>query len=271
MCVCLTASSLRAEEEIEEEFRCPAVPAKEEVATKKAGRYFNEGAKLAEQEKYLQSLARYLCSLRMKPHPNTMFNIAQLAKLIVVRGPAIQQLIKFRNRNEGHPSLPEITDLIARMESGDIDAIGANTPPEEPAPPEPSPPSEPQPADEEIANSAPEPAATDKGDRRLKIAGITLLAGSGAFLAMGVGMNAAAAGAKKDAEGATSYDGFTYSEERMSNFTAGSVIGYLLTAGLATAGIVCLYRFRHPAEQPDPRTEMSVRLRPGFLSVSGTF
>ena len=270
MCVCLMASPLLAGEEKEQDFRCPAVPAKEEVATKKAGRYFNEGETLAEQEKYLQSLERYLCSLRMKPHPNTMFNIAQLAKLIVVRGPAIQQLIKFRNRNEGHPSVPEINDLIARMESGDIDAIGANDVPEEPLPPEPPTP-EPLLADEEIAAPAPEPAAAEKGDRRLKIAGIALLAGSGAFLAMGVGMNAAAAGAKTDAEGATSYDGFTYSEERMSNFIAGSVIGYLLTAGLATAGIICLHRFRHPAEQPDPRTELSVRLRPGFLSLSGTF
>ncbi|MBN2341625.1 MAG: hypothetical protein JXX29_02790 [Deltaproteobacteria bacterium] len=98
-------------------FKCPAVPSQEKIAVKKAGWYFTAGEKLAKKEKYLMSLDRYLCSLKMKPHSNTMFNIAQVLKLIENKKPAIQRLKKFRTQNEAHPSVPELNQLIAVMEA----------------------------------------------------------------------------------------------------------------------------------------------------------
>ena len=46
-----------------------------------AGTWFEKGAKLVDNEQYVEALAAFRCSLKMVEHPHTIFNAAQAARL----------------------------------------------------------------------------------------------------------------------------------------------------------------------------------------------
>ncbi|MBN2716203.1 MAG: hypothetical protein JXX14_10140 [Deltaproteobacteria bacterium] len=234
-----------------QKFKCPAVPAKDEPALKKAGRFFAVGEKLAINGEYKRSLQRYLCSLKMKAHPNTMFNIAQVAKLIENKAPAIQLLKDFRDKNPEHASVPEINQLIALMEKGDYDAINS-VPPESEVTTAETETAEPVSTSSQTVEPAPiAPAPTNtrpekdrdsqKRNKRRMITGIVFIAGGAVTTGLGIGMTVAAGKAKHNGLNASTYSDFQYYDQRQINFTAGAVVSYLLGAAFLTTGIIlCL-------------------------------
>lgn len=227
-------------------FKCPPVPKQEAVALKKAGRYFAAGEKLAINGAYRKSLERYLCSLKMKEHPNTMFNIAQVAKLIENKGPILQLLKKFRNRNPEHPSVPEINRLIEKMEKGDYESINPQSPTEEPVvekEPEivaPVKDTEP-PADLAMRNTGPS-ADELRHRKRLKTAGIIFIAGGTVFTGLGIGFGVASSAAKSDASAAMTYDNYDFYNQRHKAFAGVAITSFILGAASLTTGIILLVR-----------------------------
>ncbi|MBN2525625.1 MAG: hypothetical protein JXR76_04465 [Deltaproteobacteria bacterium] len=266
-------------------FKCPAVPGQESLAVKKAGKYFAAGQKMAVQGFYKKSLERYLCSLKMKEHPNTMFNIAQVAKLIDNKKPALHLLKKFRENHPEHPSANEIDQLIAKMEKGEYDTINADDPPEESLPnefedamvattePEAAPPTEASEPEPSIAkgNSAP----TEQQVKKRRITGILLIVGGTVFTGMGIGFAIGASLAKDNALSADAYNDYERYDKQRQGFAALSVTSFVLGAAGLTTGLIFLIRSRkhnQSSNQLSPSTSSAkVRFQPGVSGVSVTF
>lgn len=241
---------------------------KESIAQKKAGRYFAAGAKLAARQKYKKSLERYLCSLKMKAHSNTLFNIAQISKLVENKTPALRLLRKFRNRNPEHPSVPEVNQLIDKMERGEFD-----TPPNETnSPPTPKETNEindindinaaqktlvpleliveevaPSPVSEAIiASQAPPPQINQK----MKTAGIILAATGGTFTVLAIGLSIGAGKNKNKASNATEYDTFDDYESKYVNLSVGAALSYIVGVSCLTTGVILLLRSKKRLDSP---------------------
>ena len=241
-----------------QQFKCPPVPKQESVALKKAGRYFAVGEKMAVNGAYKKSLERYLCSLKMKEHPNTMFNIAQVAKLIEKKEPALRLLKKFKDKNPEHPAVPEITQLIDKMERGEFDAINAQstdseeattTQVAEPVESEPPPPAQmaTPPLDTSIASGK------RSKIRKLRVAGILLIAGGTVFTGMGIGMTAGALKAQSNSSNAESDADFQYYNDRRAGLAAGAVISYIAGVACLTTGVILLIKSKKLKKKSTPQ------------------
>ncbi len=253
-------------------FRCPAVPEQEAVAVKKAGRFFAAGEKLALKGLYNRSMQRYLCSLKMKAHPNTMFNIAQVAKLSDDKTPILKLLNRFREQNPEHVAVPEISGLISKMEAGDYESINPElaSPGREPSSPPESAPIATSPDIEENESLAPEQTPTPPPNRlrKMKISGIIAVAGGAAFTVMGIGFAAGSAAAKNNGLAATQYSDYTFYENKRKGFAAVSVISFIVGAAGITTGTILLMKRKKRMSQSSESTSQSFNLTPTGIQVT---
>ena len=253
-------------------FKCPAVPEQEDVAVKKAGRFFTAGENLALKGQYNRSMQRYLCSLKMKAHPNTMFNIAQVAKLSDDKTPILKLLNRFREQNPEHAAVPEISRLIAKMEAGDYESINpelARPAPESSSPPENDPVAA-SPDIEENESLAPEPTPTTPPDRlrKMKISGIIAVAGGAAFTVMGIGFAAGSAAAKNNGLAATEYSDYTFYENQHKGFAAVSVISFIVGVAGITTGTILLVKRKKRMSQSSESSSQSFILTPTGMQMT---
>lgn len=267
--------------------KCPTVPANEAAAQKRAGRYFSEAQSMVERGRRAEAVERFLCSLKMTPHPNTVFNIQTLAEEVEDKDTILPTMRAFRDENPGNSATPEIADMIAKLEH--------NLPLDGPTPDEiAKQEAEAQRAEQErlaALAAAQEQSMSDDMNvlqrerearqaqeekaRKYKVAGITLLGVSAAPLALGVTFTIMAKSAQNDAQDATSWDDFQYYDERSMRFASGASVGYLLTAGLLVPGVVLLVKSKKIRQQKDAppahHFDMSFNVAPNGFVVGGTF
>jgi hypothetical protein len=114
----------------EAKVKCPAKPRNAVRAKRLAKKFFNKGGRFAQKEKYAAALDSFLCSLKMKPHENTVYNVAQVAKFVKDQTLVKGKLEHFLKKYPKHKSRPELEELLSSVD-------GTYVPPEEeqPAPP----------------------------------------------------------------------------------------------------------------------------------------
>ena len=100
----------------EAKVKCPAKPKNSVRAKRLAKKFFNKGGKLAQKERYAAALDSFLCSLKMKPHENTVYNVAQVAKFVKDQTLVREKLNRFLEKHPKHESRPELEELISSVD-----------------------------------------------------------------------------------------------------------------------------------------------------------
>jgi hypothetical protein len=263
--------------------KCPAKPQNQVRARRMAKKFFNKGGKFATKGKYTKALDSFLCSLRMKPHENTVYNVAQVAKFVKNQKVVKKHLEAFLAKHPGHDSTQEIEELIASVEGGT--AYPGPGPVAEEGPSEPTEPTvggaqteEGQEVEdlfgadaEQVPAEEAEPVdEVDEGPPPMRIAGYVALGTGGAMLITAVALQGATGVAKNEALDSTNYGQFTTRKDKMEGLQTGATVCWILTGVLAGAGVALLV-IDSQSEEGDGGVE--VELEPGVsgLSVTGRF
>ena len=116
---------------------CPEKPVDEASQRALARIWFDKGDKFADEEKHVEALGAYNCSLRMIEHSATKFNAAQSAHLAGLSDVAIQILEDLLKKTQDQQTAKEAVEFIQKINED----VAAREPPLEPEP-EPQPPVE---------------------------------------------------------------------------------------------------------------------------------
>jgi hypothetical protein len=236
---------------------CPKIPPNAAKAQMAAGNAFARAESNYQSGKPMKALKGFLCSHRIMQHENTLFNIAQIAKLEEQQAQAVVILETFVESVESKHVVEPIAEILADIaepaESSDATSEPADAP-EEPsatvdAPSEPSASSDDgvgvsDDSDEELETPAAETETlalevkpTRKGK---KIAGVVMLSVGIASLATGALFQGFAGNAKNSAEATDQYDTFQAEEEDMKLFQAIGISGFAAGGVLVAVGAIVL-------------------------------
>ena len=237
---------------------CPNRPAKAARAKNQARKWFDKGEKLSKKARLEDSLDAFLCSLKMKGHENTVFNIAQISKLIDDKRSTLKRLRQFREQNPNVDSAAEIDKLISELE----EELGEG-------PPEPVLDDESLFGEEE-PEPEPEEPAQGKIDRRTL--SYILLGSAGATAVISIALQGAAGVNKKKAADATEWNAFSDKRDKMKGYQTGALIGFIATGALAGVGLYLLLTDDREAEEDD-ENEVTLALvpAPAGVSLKGSF
>jgi hypothetical protein len=242
---------------------CPAKPPAEKRAQRWAGRWFAKGEQAAKETRFQEALDDFLCSLHLRPHQNTVFNVAQLTNLVEDKASATASIKKFREEHPNGEFDDELSDLLVSLEKAQ-GIEPSEAPVAEPPAPEPAP----------KADSADvSAAATESGPKKgvaLRATGVVAITASGATLVVGIVLAAMAGTAKKDAEGASDYDAFRASEDDMKGRQAGAAVMFVMTGVLAGSGALMVAVGRR-GKEPGGGAQVEVTPGPVGLSITGRF
>jgi hypothetical protein len=276
--------------------KCPAKPQNQVRARRMAKKFFNKGGRFATKGQYTRALDSFLCSLRMKGHENTVFNVAQVSKFVKNQKVVKERLERFLEKHPGHDSTVEVEELIASIdgtpypppstqpasdaeapppgpveEAGagqeqtgedqevqDLFGVDAEQPPTEPAGPS------------EPAEPADNPPVAEEGPPPMRIAGYVLLGVGGAALITSVALQGATGVAKNEALDSINYSQFTSRKDKMSNLQTGATVCWIVTGALVGTGVVLLL-VDSQSQESDGGVE--VELEPGVagFSLKGRF
>ena len=236
---------------------CPKTPSDPVKAQMTAGTLFSEAESHYQATRPMKALKGFLCSHRIMPHENTVFNIVQIAKLAEHRKASIQILRDFVKHVKGEHITQPIEEIIDELENGDPDReisavddhpgsddetnlqveTSAQSTEEFPE----------EPVNDDAVNGAEgrtEPLLqtnrqTDENrDRKLKVTGIVMMSvGAGALLAGGTFQFLAARSQQKAAD-TDNYTVFTKNEDKMNSFQLGATIGYISGGVIFSTGLV---------------------------------
>ncbi len=238
---------------------CPNRPAKLGRAKNMARRWFDKGGKLSKEARYEDSLDAFLCSQKMKGHENTVFNIAQISKLIDNKRSTLRRLRQFREENPDVDSAAEIDKLISELE----EELGER-------PPEPV-------VDESLfGEDEPEPEPEPEEPERSKIDRRTvsyiLLGSAGATLVISTALQVAAGVNKSKAADATEWNVFSDKRDKMKSYQTGALIGFIVTGALAGAGLYLLLTDDRETESDDENeVTMALVPAPAGIVLKGSF
>ncbi len=210
------------------DFTCPPKPANAKKTRRLAGVYFKKAEELFVAEKYNAAIDRFLCSMTMVEHKNTVFNLAQSAKAASNKQRAHDALVAYLEANPGSTTAAELQELIDQLanELVPVEPEQEKDPAPEPIP-EPSLESEPLKESKNLA-------------RPLRIAGF-LTAGAGvAGLATGGVFLGLAASSRNKAETAENYDDYQSANDDWDTRSRVGTIGIIAGGALVATGGVLL-------------------------------
>jgi len=262
--VIFTALTLLSTAAFAQEFSdttCPKKPPADKRAQRWAGRWFVMGEQAAKQARFQEALESFLCSLHLSPHQNTVFNVAQLTNLVEDKATATTSIKKFREEHPESEFDDELSDLMVSLQKSQ-----GITPVEEPAagPPPPA-------VEQPEPSSGEAEGATPKG-KALLGAGYSAITVAGATLVIGFVLQGMAGAAKKDAEDASTIDGFQESEDNRKGRQAGAVAMYVMTGVLVGAGILMVVLGRPEDEAGgDGGAHVEITAGPGGAAINGRF
>lgn len=257
-------------------FQCPDIPENEEEAIKKAGHHFSKGDKFAKVAKYKKALERYLCSLSMKSHFNTLQNIVNAVNLLDDKEESVAQLGDFLDRNSDAELFDEISTFIVKLELDEAIESAEELAPVEVVEPEP----EPQPVqvvpvvDTEVVERKEVVDENARGPRAYRAVGITLLGLSAATIGGSIALTIASLDARDEALYADNWAYFQENEEKYGTLSTLAAVGFGLSAAMIVAGSIFIYRYKNPGSKSDREKKSAhIQLSPGPLSFSltGTF
>ncbi|MDD5306859.1 MAG: hypothetical protein PHU25_06010 [Deltaproteobacteria bacterium] len=249
---------------------CPPVPAKETKRRDLAKAHFGEGQRLSYEGDVEPAMAEFLCSLKMKEHPNTVYNVQQLARLSKNRQATIATLEAFLAENPASGAAVDIQTIVTslkneiaaeeraaeearraaeqtRLEAEAAAAEAARTPP----PPPPKRHKEPK---------------KDLGLFERQTTIYILWGAGGAAAFTGIVLQGLAGAAKSDAEDAKSFTGFKDSRDSMRDFQVGAIVGFAAAAVLGGAGLTLFL-----LDDTEEETQVALVPRSGGLGLEGSF
>jgi len=252
-------------------FTCPERPDKQAKARKMAGAYFAEAEQAFDEALYEQALEKFVCSLVMTEHENTVTNIERTLEQLPDRAAALPILKTYDSLGPNGEFKTRIDELIA-----DIEATLAAAKPEEPA--EACPASEPSPPPPCPPSPLPGIEIEYHG-RLVKTATVSAWAGIGvgaASFVSAIVFQALAGSAKNSAQSAVDYDLFLDERDKNKSFQTAATTLFVTSILTSAVGVVELFvlseqQKRYAAEKkgPDkstttPSPSTTVSLVPGI-------
>jgi hypothetical protein len=227
---------------------CPDKPVDEASQKALARIWFDKGDKLAEEEKYVDSLGAYNCSLRMIEHPATKFNAAQAAHLAGQSALAIEILEDVLKKTNDQQTAKEAVEFIQTINEERSDKVPEPAKPVETAdsaseePLEDQPELEPEPIHEIVPapRLAPEPGSKT-GPEWLRTVGYVAVGASGAALVTGSVLQILAGSAKKTTGDTVDYDEYEEAKSSLDRYQLGATVSFIAGGVILGAGVAMLW------------------------------
>jgi hypothetical protein len=96
--------------------RCPKIT-ETDVPEDMAGKLFSEGEAAFKKKRYKKALTKFMCSLQIIDHINTVFNIAQVIPLVRDRRQSLEWLHKYVKEHEDSWTTRELKKVIIKLET----------------------------------------------------------------------------------------------------------------------------------------------------------
>ncbi len=95
--------------------RCPKV-SESEVPEETAGKLFAQGEEAFKKRRFKKALSRFMCSLEIVEHINTVFNIAQVIPFVKNRRTSLRWLHHYVANHEDNWTTRELKKVIIKLE-----------------------------------------------------------------------------------------------------------------------------------------------------------
>lgn len=221
---------------------CPEIPEDPVKAQIVAGNLFSEAEADYQASQPLKALKGFLCSHRIMPHENTLFNIVQISKLADHQDTSIQILKDFVRHVEAKHKTAPIEEIIAELEGRSIEGEAADTDAS-------------QTGDDNAQSTQPEPNSANSSETTgqtdpvmpaeqthskewMRITGLSLIGVGAVTLVAGSVFQLMAGKSQQDAEDSLYYNTFKDEKQRMERFQTLAVIGFVSTGVLVGSGMV---------------------------------
>lgn len=260
---------------------CPKLPQDPIKAQLSAGELFAKAENDYKESRPIDALQGFLCSYHIIQHENTLFNIAQIAKVSELKDQALQILKDYVKYLRGRSKVEPINELISELEgeqSEEQEKQGPDSPfdAEETALAKEDGAIDDSAArgdsTEKIRSAAKNDLLSDKShrNRQLKVAAITLTAAGGAGLVAGGILQILAAGAQGRAEETDDYSVFEDEKRSMEQLQIGAIAGFVAGGVLLGTGFT-LFIVARPEESRASPVSLSLTAAPECILITGRF
>lgn len=251
---------------------CPEKPEKKAVARKLAGRLFADARSAYSEEDYLTALERFLCSMKMVEHENTVTNIE---KTVEAEEDKVGALVLIEAYLENAPE-SELNEEIANIAAPLAQAIAEEERNASEAAVEAVEEEATAPECPEIELSQTTVPQNDDAKRFLMISGWSEIGvGSAVFIAAII-LQATAAAAKNNAASASRYDTFLDEREKYRTLQVGATGMFIAGIVVASVGVTHLYLAKRQENgdalsRKERFAPVTLVTRPGWIALEGTF
>ncbi len=240
-------------------FNCPQRPDNDAKSRKMAGAFFSEAESAFDDDNYLESLAKFACSLVMAQHENTVINMERTLQKIEDKISTLPIL------SECADALPEgaikskVKEIYSSISETVVPPKKENAPiscPEVEIP-------KPLPCPVSVKNSL-EKEYVEKAHKLLWVTGWTTVGFGAASFIAAVVFQALASSAKNQAEDAVRYEVFLDNRDRNRSFQIAATtlfISGILTAGVGIVDLFVLLEHQKRME----KKKVSFSFRPNAL------
>jgi hypothetical protein len=208
---------------------CPERPADKAIARDLAGDYFVSAERSFKKELFDDALAKFLCSLRLVEHENTVFNIAHVTNFVTDKEAALHLFYAYVEDYPDGEITEEINEIIIELEEMlGKDGSVRQYPPSDSA--------------SGMEDASGEKAASDVAKEGIKMSRVVDIATwtgfgvGGASLIVAVILQGVSASAKKQAENATTYNDFVDAKEKHDSLQTGAIVMFVSAGIFGAAG-----------------------------------
>jgi hypothetical protein len=211
---------------------CPQRPASKAIARDLAGDYFISAERAFKKELFNEALAKFMCSLRLVAHQNTLFNIAHVTTFITNKEAALHLFYAYVEDYPRGKTTKEIKKIIVELE----EQLGKEGPPTGAT----------GALDDASLQNAEEKAASEVAKQSIKMSKVVEIATwtsfgvAGASFIVAVILQGVSGAAKNQAENATTYDDFIDAKEKHESLQTGAVAMFVTAGIFGGAGAVLL-------------------------------
>jgi hypothetical protein len=247
---------------------CPERPASKAIARDLAGDYFVSAERAFKQELINEALAKFMCSLRLVEHENTLFNIAHVTTFVTDKEAALQLFYAYVEDYPRGKTTKEIKKIIVELEKQlGKEGPGAHSPADETGA-----------LDAASLQSAEEKAAREVATQSIKMSKVVEIATwtcfgvAGASLFIAVILQGVSVAAGNRAENATTYNDFIDEKEKQESLQAGAVAMFITAGIFAGAGAALLLWDKGILKvKTKSEVELSLNPSPSGVVLEGRF
>jgi hypothetical protein len=218
---------------------CPEIPEDPVKAQIFAGNLFSEAEADYQASQPVKALKGFLCSHRIMPHENTLFNIVQISKLADHQSISIEILKDFVRHVEAKHKTAPIEEIIAELEGRTVEGETTDTDESQ---------KEDDRAQSTQSESTPEGSSETTGQTEpteqthsrewMKVTGLSLVGVGALTLVAGSVFQLMAGKSQQDAEDTMNYSTFKDKKQRMERFQTLAVVGFVSSGVLVGSGMV---------------------------------